>query len=73
MRERAASTMWREEMPAASRSSCGVWQPEAFYGCSQQRAKWVRGLEFMDRNRPGFWETYGYHLHGDPWTEERYS
>ena len=36
-------------------------------------AKWVRGLEFIDRNRPGFWETYGYHLHGDPWTEERYS
>jgi len=36
-------------------------------------AKWVRGLEFMDRNRPGFWETYGYHLHGDPWTEERFS
>jgi DMSO/TMAO reductase YedYZ molybdopterin-dependent catalytic subunit len=36
-------------------------------------AKWVRGLEFMDRNRPGFWEMYGYHIHGDPWTEERYS
>ncbi len=36
-------------------------------------AKWVRGLEFMDRNRPGFWETYGYHIHGDPWKEERYS
>jgi DMSO/TMAO reductase YedYZ molybdopterin-dependent catalytic subunit len=36
-------------------------------------AKWVRGFEFMDRNRPGFWETYGYHLHGDPWKEERYS
>ena len=36
-------------------------------------AKWVRGLEFMDRNRPGFWETYGYHIHGDPWLEERYS
>lgn len=36
-------------------------------------AKWVRGFEFMDRNRPGFWETYGYHLHGDPWQEERYS
>lgn len=36
-------------------------------------AKWVRGLEFIDRNRPGFWETYGYHIHGDPWTEERYS
>ena len=36
-------------------------------------AKWVRGLEFMDRDRPGFWETYGYHIHGDPWLEERYS
>jgi len=36
-------------------------------------AKWVRGLQFIDRNRPGFWETYGYHLHGNPWTEERYS
>ncbi|HEY8491020.1 MAG TPA: sulfite oxidase-like oxidoreductase [Dehalococcoidia bacterium] len=36
-------------------------------------AKWVRGLEFMDRDRPGFWETYGYHIHGDPWKEERYS
>ena len=36
-------------------------------------AKWVRGFEFMERNRPGFWETYAYHIHGDPWTEERYS
>jgi len=36
-------------------------------------AKWVRGLQFIDRERPGFWETYGYHIHGDPWREERYS
>ena len=36
-------------------------------------AKWVRGLQFMDQERPGFWETYGYHIHGDPWKEERYS
>jgi DMSO/TMAO reductase YedYZ molybdopterin-dependent catalytic subunit len=36
-------------------------------------AKWVRGLQFIDREKPGFWETYGYHIHGDPWTEERYS
>jgi DMSO/TMAO reductase YedYZ molybdopterin-dependent catalytic subunit len=35
-------------------------------------AKWVRGLEFMDRDRPGFWERYGYHNDGDPWKEERY-
>jgi DMSO/TMAO reductase YedYZ molybdopterin-dependent catalytic subunit len=36
-------------------------------------AKWVRGLVFMDRERPGFWETHGYHIRGDPWKEERYS
>jgi DMSO/TMAO reductase YedYZ molybdopterin-dependent catalytic subunit len=35
-------------------------------------AKWVRGLEFMAGDRPGFWEQYGYHMRGDPWQEERY-
>ena len=36
-------------------------------------AKWVRGLVFIDKERPGFWEMYGYHIRGDPWREERYS
>jgi len=36
-------------------------------------AKWVRGLVFMDRESPGFWETHGYHIRGDPWKEERRS
>ena len=36
-------------------------------------AKWVRGVEFMDKDRIGFWEMNGYHIHGDPWKEERYS
>jgi DMSO/TMAO reductase YedYZ molybdopterin-dependent catalytic subunit len=35
-------------------------------------AKWVRGLELMDDDQPGFWETYGYHMYGDPWKEQRY-
>ena len=35
-------------------------------------AKWVRGLELMDQDRPGFWETYGYNMYGDPWKEQRY-
>lgn len=35
-------------------------------------AKWVRGIEFVAQDRAGFWEMYGYHMHGDPWTEERY-
>ena len=36
-------------------------------------AKWITGVEFMDRDKPGFWENYGYHMRGDPWAEERYS
>ncbi len=36
-------------------------------------AKWVRSVELIPRDRPGFWERNGYHLHGDPWKEERYS
>jgi len=36
-------------------------------------AKWVRSLEFMDDDEPGFWEQNGYHIYGDPWREERYS
>jgi len=36
-------------------------------------AKWVEGVEFMKEDRPGFWETHGYHIRGDPWKEERYS
>jgi DMSO/TMAO reductase YedYZ molybdopterin-dependent catalytic subunit len=35
-------------------------------------AKWVSGLEFMAEDKRGFWESGGYHNHGDPWKEERY-
>jgi DMSO/TMAO reductase YedYZ molybdopterin-dependent catalytic subunit len=36
-------------------------------------AKWVRGLRLIAEDEPGFWETYGYHMYGDPWREQRYS
>jgi len=36
-------------------------------------AKWVTGVEFTAEDRPGFWESHGYHNRGDPWREERYS
>jgi DMSO/TMAO reductase YedYZ molybdopterin-dependent catalytic subunit len=35
-------------------------------------AKWLRGIEFMAGDRPGFWERNGYHMEGDPWREERF-
>ena len=36
-------------------------------------AKWVRRLQFMDQDQPGFWEELGYHMYGDPWREQRYA
>jgi DMSO/TMAO reductase YedYZ molybdopterin-dependent catalytic subunit len=35
-------------------------------------AKWVRGLRLLDEDEPGFWESAGYHIRGDPWQEQRY-
>jgi DMSO/TMAO reductase YedYZ molybdopterin-dependent catalytic subunit len=34
--------------------------------------KWVRALEFLDRDVAGFWEQNGYHMYGDPWKEQRF-
>ena len=35
-------------------------------------AKWLRRITVMAEDRAGFWEERGYHMNGDPWTEERY-
>jgi DMSO/TMAO reductase YedYZ molybdopterin-dependent catalytic subunit len=35
-------------------------------------AKWIRAIELRATDAPGFWEQNGYHMHGDPWTEERF-
>ncbi|GAC1320163.1 MAG: sulfite oxidase-like oxidoreductase [Acidimicrobiales bacterium] len=36
-------------------------------------AKWLRGLEFLSLDQPGFWERNGYHNYGDPFREQRYT
>lgn len=35
-------------------------------------AKWISRIDFLDADKPGFWEVNGYHMRGDPWAEERY-
>jgi DMSO/TMAO reductase YedYZ molybdopterin-dependent catalytic subunit len=49
---------------------CRLVVPRLYFWKS---AKWIRGLEFLDVNPPGFWEQNGYHMHADPWRQERYS
>lgn len=36
-------------------------------------AKWIRGIEFMKEDRPGFWERNGFHNYADPFKEQRFS
>jgi len=36
-------------------------------------AKWVKRMTLMPQDKPGFWESLGYHIYGDPWREQRYS
>ncbi|TFU03742.1 sulfite oxidase-like oxidoreductase [Polymorphobacter arshaanensis] len=35
-------------------------------------AKWLKRIEFVGADKPGFWEVRGYHNEGDPWIEQRY-
>jgi DMSO/TMAO reductase YedYZ molybdopterin-dependent catalytic subunit len=35
-------------------------------------AKWVRWIQLLDQDEPGFWESLGYHHYGDPWQEQRF-
>jgi DMSO/TMAO reductase YedYZ molybdopterin-dependent catalytic subunit len=30
-------------------------------------------LSFIEQDKPGFWESLGYHMYGDPWKEQRYA
>ena len=58
------------ELAAEHGGPCRLVVPRLYFWKS---AKWVRGFELLDVDAPGFWEQNGYHLHADPWREERYS
>jgi DMSO/TMAO reductase YedYZ molybdopterin-dependent catalytic subunit len=58
------------DLPAEHGGPCRLVVPRLYFWKS---AKWVRGLQLLDVNAPGFWEMNGYHLRADPWKEERYS
>lgn len=36
-------------------------------------AKWLRKIELVPDDAPGYWERAGYHNYGDPWREERFN
>jgi DMSO/TMAO reductase YedYZ molybdopterin-dependent catalytic subunit len=58
-----------EPLPAEHGGPARLLVPHLYFWKS---AKWVRGLELLAADSPGFWERNGYHNHGDPWREQRY-
>jgi DMSO/TMAO reductase YedYZ molybdopterin-dependent catalytic subunit len=58
-----------EPLPAEHGGPIRLLVPHLYFWKS---AKWVRGLELLEEDYPGFWEQNGYHMRGDPWREERY-
>jgi len=70
---KSPDTERRERIPRGQ-TNTEKW-PVLHYGevPSIDISKWVVGVEFMEEDRRGFWESHGYHNHGDPWKEERYS
>lgn len=58
-----------EELDIEHGGPCRLLVPKLYLWKS---AKWVNGFEFIEKDRPGFWERAGYHMYGDPWKEERH-
>lgn len=65
-----AHTLFNQPLPREHGGPLRLVVPHLY---AWKSAKWVRGLEFLDREELGFWEVNGYHHRGDPWKEERYS
>jgi DMSO/TMAO reductase YedYZ molybdopterin-dependent catalytic subunit len=58
-----------EELAAEHGGPARLLVPHLYFWKS---AKWVRGIDLMLQDSPGFWEQLGYHDYGDPWREQRY-
>ncbi|MEC4982945.1 MAG: sulfite oxidase-like oxidoreductase [Oscillatoria sp. PMC 1068.18] len=65
-----AHTLFDEPLPADHGGPVRTVVPHLY---AWKSAKWINGLEFLDREELGFWERNGYHRRGEPWAEERYS
>ncbi|HVJ43545.1 MAG TPA: sulfite oxidase-like oxidoreductase [Dongiaceae bacterium] len=64
------ATHWQgQELTVEHGGPLRVVVPKLYFWKS---AKWLKRIDFVATDKPGFWETRGYHNHGDPWTEERY-
>jgi DMSO/TMAO reductase YedYZ molybdopterin-dependent catalytic subunit len=58
-----------DELPPEHGGPARLLVPHLYFWKS---AKWVKGIDLLLQDEPGFWEQLGYHDYGDPWREQRY-
>lgn len=58
-----------EDLPPEHGGPARLLVPHLYFWKS---AKWIKSLDLVEDDDPGFWETLGYHDYGDPWREQRY-
>lgn len=64
-----AHTFNGQPLPAEHGGPMRVFTPRRY---AWKGAKWINGLEFLEKDKPGFWEVNGYSNTADPWKEERF-
>ncbi len=64
-----AHTLNGEPLPPEHGGPMRVFTPRRY---AWKGAKWIQGLEFLGKEKPGFWEMNGYSNTADPWKEERF-
>lgn len=64
-----AHTFNGEPLPVEHGGPMRVFTPKRY---AWKGAKWIKRLEFLAKDKPGFWEQNGYSNTADPWKEERY-
>jgi DMSO/TMAO reductase YedYZ molybdopterin-dependent catalytic subunit len=64
-----AHTVDGEPLPREHGGPVRVITPQLY---AWKGAKWIKRIELMIGDRPGFWEERGYSMSADPWTNDRY-
>jgi DMSO/TMAO reductase YedYZ molybdopterin-dependent catalytic subunit len=63
--------MWEgKPLPRDHGGPCRMITPKLY---AWKGAKWIRKIEFLDRNHRGFWEVRVYSDTAEPWFNDRYS
>ena len=59
-----------EPLPPEHGGPCRMITPKLY---AWKGTKWIRKIEFLSGNQPGFWEERGYSDTAEPWFDDRYS